>query len=316
MWNWDRLMIGLDLSLKNCCDIVLGISVLLCVFFQYSPRMNSRLEAPAPRRARQSNALAAAAVRLRLLPDARTGQRSNFFLLLCASWLMARWGVWIHTIVDGIEYLRTLYALRGGIMTFDQSRWGVGNLWILDIVAWILFFSFVLPFFFTRKNREFYIDVVALCALLLTAVCKFLMCWPMGCCCGLPCAWGVYNHFAEATVFPLQLVEGAVSLLTYVIGVLFMLYAKSYKPGRGAALCLIFYAAPRFVWEFFRYKGEAYWAGEANGLFGLSMMQVICAALCVLAVAWWIWLLPLEQKLMDRFWRFADRRRAKRKRKA
>jgi len=291
---------------ETYCLVALAALSLLSFFFQYSRRMNARLETPAPRGAPPSR-VAGLAVKLRLLPDAQTGQRANLLPLLCAAWITAYYPQWLY----GSEFIKARLALRAGFASAGQARQGLGGLWSLYIAACVIFLCLALPLFLVRKNREFYFDVFALFTLFQLGAGKLLLCWPMGCCHGSPCAWGVYNQALDTAVFPLQLLESAASFLAFFVCVLFMLYTKSYRPGRGAALCLFFYAAPRFFWEFLRYKDEAFLAGASHGLFGLSMVQTVCVALCILAVAWWLWLLPLEKKLMDRLWLSHDRRRGR-----
>jgi len=87
-----------------------------------------------------------------------------------------------------------------------------------------------------------------------------------------------------------------------------MLYGKTYRPGRGCSFCMFSYAVPRFFWEFLRYHDENYRFVETNGLFGLSMTQILCIAGIVLGIVW-LFVLPLEKRLMEQLWAFVARRR-------
>jgi len=158
----------------------------------------------------------------------------------------------------------------------------------------------LLPLFLVRKNRELYFDMAALCYLLLYGYAKLAYCWNVGCCFGKPWREGVYCATLETAVFPVQLLEFFLLILLAVISVIYMLYGKSYQPGRGCSLALLSYAVMRFFIEFLRYHDSNYRRAEANVFLGLTMMQVICVAMAVLAVAW-RFALPLEKKLMDRF---------------
>jgi len=302
---WDNLLrLNQSFSFEDLSFVVLPVFFLLSVFFHYSNRMNARLEAPAARRLPRGNVFTVIANKLKLLPNESAGRRSNFFLLLFTAWISAD----VHKWISNFRPISTLLALRGGFIAYEQAQLKPSGLWLMFLIGLPLWISLLSPLFLARHNREFYYDVAALFYLFYVATGKVLMCWQEGCCCGFPWPKGVYNHFVETRVFPVQLFESAAVLLAFFLCLLFMLYAKSYQPGRGAALCVLLFAVERFFWDFFHYKGEVYWAAEGKiGLFGLSMIQTLCVALSILAIAWWLWILPLEKKLFDRFWRFVDR---------
>jgi len=313
---------------------------LLALFFHYSRRMNARLEAAAPKPRRlprlaqaltdmkatqgQTNVFLFFAKKaerqvvwllrktdrllydkLKLLPNAQTGQRTNYFLLLLIAWIVP----YVKQMVSKGEKSLLLSQLREGLVTHEQAQLGQYALWQWLLFAMLVTFLLVPSVFLLfRKNREYYADVFALFMLLFVALSKLLACWPFGCCFGIEYPWGIYNAHLDTTVFPVQLFEAAVGFLAAFFCILYMLYSKSYRPGRGCSVCLICFMVPRFYFDYYRYRGETYHADEINGLFGMTVGQTLCIAGCLLAIAWWLWLLPLEKKLMDRFWLWIDRR--------
>jgi len=308
MWTWLRESIHSISPVHDLWDLTYFLLVafgLTALFFLFSRRMNARLEAPAPRRAAQSGAFTAVTVKLRLLPDKGTGQRVNFFLLLYVVLLAANF---YGTINNYAWYEDLIIRRKEALETSGAQIYVIG---LVTIAAALLV---LLPLFFIRKNREFYFDVLVLFLALATTCIKLFICFPGGCCFGVPSAWGVYSDVLETTVLPVQLFESVCGLLAFLGCVLFMVFAKSYRPGRGCAVALLGYAAPRFFWDNFCYHGEAYRLTDNFGLFGLTMTQTVSLGASVLAVAWLLWLLPLEKKWMDRFWQSVDRRRAGRRR--
>ena len=237
---------------------------------------------------------------LQLLPDERTGKRLNYFVMLFAAWLV---------MMSACDWLPNgkaaalMDALRDSVELVPEARWKLFG----SFCAFVLCLSLLLlPFFLLEKNREFYFDVTALLALLSLGVQKVVFCWSANngqCCFGIPCSWGVFNVILQATTFPVQLLECALWILGAVLCIFYMLYAKSYAPGRGCSFCAFAYMGTRFFTEFLRYHGEGFRAAEANGLFGLSMVQIVCVVGVALGVAW-LFALPLEKKLADRFWLF------------
>jgi len=235
--------------------------------------------------------------KLKLLPDVRTGRRLNFFIMLLVAWMAAnshRWAISSKTI-------NLLMDMRNGGLLQDQTLSGAfGVVLKLFFMCLLYVFLLMLPFFIARKNRELYLDILALMVLIVLGSIKVVYCWADGCCFGVPFRWGVYSPDLGTTVFPVQLLECAFYVLGAFLCMLYILYAKSYRPGRGCSFCMIAFMVSRFYSETLRYHGEAYRLTDTGKIFGLNMVQIICLIGCILAFAWMI-LLPLEQKLMDRF---------------
>ncbi|MDR0530749.1 MAG: prolipoprotein diacylglyceryl transferase [Oscillospiraceae bacterium] len=234
--------------------------------------------------------------KLKLLPSARTGQQLNFFLLLLISWVVARLNSWVGTTNIYGRWTQLRDQKQEASLLLQQSE----KLLVFSLQIIVLAFLLWLPFFFLlRKNREFYLDVGALFLLVDVSARKLAMCAHFGCCFGIPFSWGVYNKKLDTTVFPVQILEGCVGLACVVLCVLYLLFAKSYRPGRGCSLCLFFFLIPRFFWDFLRYRGDDYRSLEANTFFGLTSVQIVCVAGTLLGIIW-LFLLPLEKKLMAR----------------
>jgi prolipoprotein diacylglyceryltransferase len=232
--------------------------------------------------------------KLKLLPDARTGRRLNFLWMLVASW----------AVMNGDKYL-----ISGNAASMFNGMRNHGAKFNSCLFAFLVLLDVILivfPSFLIQKNREIYLDFFALLELLCVSADKLTRCWRAGCCFGVPCSWGVYNDTLQTTVFPVQLFEFAIGMLCAVFCVLFMLYAKSYRPGRACSFCILSYFIPRFFWDFLRYHGKAYRSFETNWILGLNVIQVICIVGAVLGVVW-LFLLPLEKRLMDRFLSFVAR---------
>lgn len=326
-WLGDKiLMLRFPfVSVEMFTAFMIAMFVLLMVFFLRSPRMNARAEAPAPAPRRLARlALAIERIetsersnvflffvkkmerpvvwllrkadwlfhdKLNLLPDARTGRRLNFFALLFTA-ILTGFGPGLYSAGRTSTHLM---HLRDEILPTVLAS---ANLWNLYLSFWLFCATALLPFFLLRKNREFYLDVAALLSLVAIGFLKLLYCWPY-CCFGAPSAWGIYNPELGTTVFPVQLLEFACYFFVSVLGFFYMLYAKSYRPGRGCTFITFFYMIVRFCVEPLRYHSETYRPAEGKMFFGLYIVQVMCLIGCVIAIVW-LFLLPLEKKLMDR----------------
>jgi len=289
------------------------IFVSLSLFFLLSKRMNARLEAiphaaqrPALQQEQdapqpQSDVLAffrGARNRIRRIWQWLATRPVNVFIMLFLSWMVKKGFTWIR-------YNNIVGLFHTARQSDDESQLLIFLGWALAVS--LLFSLLLLPFFLVRANREFYFDVTALFLLLCLSFYKLFFCATNGCCFGVPWSWGIYNHHLDTIVFPVQLFEFGVGVFLSFLCVMYMLFGKSYKPGRGCSFVLISFAVPRFVWEYLRYFGEEYRLMESNKLFGLSMVQIVCLVCLFVAVAW-LFLLPLEKKLMDRFHSFIAQR--------
>jgi len=317
------------MSIQGFSLFMFVLYTLLMVFFFLSRRMNARAEPaePAPRRLPQlADALIQAQVtpersnlflffakkmerqlvwllrkadwlfydKLKLLPDANSGRRLNFFVMLSTVCVAIIAQLWLS---GDKTYNRILHDRA---VTVPDAHAEV-VIWRMFLYMALCVFLVALPFLLVRKNRELYLDFVFLLGLLSAALTKVIFCWSNGCCFGIPYPWGVVNDALKTTVFPVQLLEAAIYFAIVFFEILFILYAKSYRPGRGCSFFTFFFMVSRFYQENLRYRGEFYRASEAKSILGLNINtgQLICLLGCALAIAWWL-LLPLEKKLMDR----------------
>lgn len=92
-----------------------------------------------------------------------------------------------------------------------------------------------------------------------------LACFCHGCCGGVPCEFGLYNHGTKQVEFPTQLLEWAFAAIIFVF---LMLYRKKAKEGTLFPIYLILYSATRFFSEFTR--------SEENVFLGLKTYHILC----------------------------------------
>jgi len=307
-----------DVSLAMFGTLMFALFVPFTIFFFISRRVNARAEpaVPGPRRLLllaqalknmeghgRSNVFLFFVKKVerpvvwllrkadRLLPDANTGRRLNFFVLLFIAFSIGY--------TQGFHVLdktsRNLMELRDAVLPMERAS---SNLWMLFASFWVFSFLIVLPIFVVGKNRELHLDIAALFSLIVMSFAKLVFCWP-NCCFGIPFAWGVYFPDLGTTVFPVQLLEFATCLLISILAFFYILYAKSYKPGYGCTFCTFLYSLQRFYAERFRYHSELYRPAEAHMVFGFGVVQIMCLIGCVISIVW-LFLLPLEKKLLDR----------------
>ena len=232
--------------------------------------------------------------KLKLLPNARTGRRVNYFMMLFI----------VSVLLIGIKLLRSSELLA--IFDYRYEASTRGQLWLFFLGMPVCMSALALPMVLVQKNREFYFDVVAMSLVMYMASFKIFVCGPLGCCLGISHSWGVYNERVDAVVFPIQWIEGSVGFVLVFLCILFMLFSKHYKPGRGCSFSAWSYAVPRFIIDYLRYRGPEFRETESIGILGLTMVQTACAAAVLVGIVW-LFVLPLEKKLMDRLWNFSAR---------
>jgi len=318
--------------------IMFFVFISLSIFFQYSRKMNAQAEPaepavrpltqlakslqqkkPAAAEKKQKNDSAKSEKRnqtaallkrtdellydkLQFLPDARTGRNLNFFWLAFVAVLVA-----ICTIlVLGNDTAISLTYLRDTELGANPAAAAI----LTKNMILVALFSALpsLACFLIRKNREFYIDIFALYVLIYISFYKLFICTMNGCCMGIEVPWGIHSSVLQTNVFPIQITEFTAGAVLSVLCILFMLRSKHYRPGRGASAALLAYAVPRFFWKYLRYHGASYRSTESQAIFlGLSMTQLVCAALILIAIVW-LFVLPLEKKLMDKLFDLITRR--------
>ncbi len=80
-------------------------------------------------------------------------------------------------------------------------------------------------------------------------------CFCAGCCNGIECKIGFYNHNTSAVEFPVQLVEAGCAVLIFII---LLLCRKKAKPGTLIPLHIILYCSLRFCSEFLRHEDNVF----------------------------------------------------------
>lgn len=83
-----------------------------------------------------------------------------------------------------------------------------------------------------------------------------LACFCHGCCNGIECSFGLYNHDTGLFEFPVQLVESGLALLIFIS---LLLWRKKAKDGTLFPTYLIMYSATRFFSEFLRSEPDVIW---------------------------------------------------------
>ena len=98
-----------------------------------------------------------------------------------------------------------------------------------------------------------------------------LACFCYGCCYGIECSFGLYNHFTKAVEFPVQLVEAGLGLILFVF---LMFIRRKTKEGTLFPIYLITYSATRFFSEFLRHEADVLWIFKRYHLFCLAGIVV------------------------------------------
>ncbi len=104
-----------------------------------------------------------------------------------------------------------------------------------------------------------------------------------GCCWGVPFAHGLYNGFAGEKVFPVQLLESA---LTFIIAfVIYRLAVKKHVKGTVYPLGLIFYGVMRFFVQFLRFHEVA---AEKDLVGFMDLWQTVSLIAVIVGAVWFV----------------------------
>ena len=128
-----------------------------------------------------------------------------------------------------------------GFKNFDERNMAVSFAFI-PVLALLLSFIF-------RKDYGNMLDFFAFPPMVAHAVCRWACIFP-GCCYGYECNFGIYNVFKSTRLFPVQLLESAISIT--IVVVLMIVFKKQNSISRGflMPLMLIMYGTARFFTEF------------------------------------------------------------------
>lgn len=117
-----------------------------------------------------------------------------------------------------------------------------------------------------------------------------LGCFFHGCCNGIECSFGLFNHDTGLVEFPVQLVEAGLALLIFV----FLLFWKEKaKEGTLFPTYLIIYSATRFFSEFIR--------SEPNVLGPLKIYHILCIIGVIVGIAELLIVLKFSDKIKNLF---------------
>ncbi len=92
-----------------------------------------------------------------------------------------------------------------------------------------------------------------------------LACFCQGCCHGIVCSFGLYNHKTNLIEFPVQLVEMSLAILIFIF---LMIWRKKAKEGTMFPTYMIVYSSTRFFSEFLRC--------EPDIIFKLKTYHILC----------------------------------------
>ena len=98
----------------------------------------------------------------------------------------------------------------------------------------------------------------------------------------MECGWGVETpYLPNIKVFPIQICE-SLTIIAIVMLVYGIKRTRFFRRGMGGPLSAFFYGAARFLWEFLR------WYAPENRyfLFGLTLWQLICILILIVAAVW------------------------------
>ncbi len=178
-------------------------------------------------------------------------------------------------------YLGALNAFFGELVGTGANYYG--TLFVSPIM--VAFFGLLL-------GRDIFklMDLVTLTYPLKLILVK-LACFCQGCCKGMVCSFGLYNHATDQIEFPVQLVEMA---LAGIIFVFLLFWRKKAKEGTVFPIYLIIYSATRFFSEFLRC--------EENVLFILKKYHI----LCLVGIAVGFFVLFVVKNYKERIQRFYE----------
>lgn len=123
-----------------------------------------------------------------------------------------------------------------------------------------------IAFIFSGIDVLKHIDLITPAYPLALIVAK-LACFCYGCCYGIECSFGLYNHLNKAVEFPVQLVEAGLGLILFVF---LMLIRRKTKEGTLFPIYIVAYSVTRFFSEFLRHESEVLWIFKRYHLFCLA----------------------------------------------
>ncbi len=114
-----------------------------------------------------------------------------------------------------------------------------------------------------------------------------LACFCAGCCNGVQCSWGLYYPENDVVMFPSQLLEALVAMITFAF---LLRYRKKAKEGTMFPIYLIIYCAIRFLTEFTR--------EEENVFLIFKQYHILCFIGILVGVLWLIIVRKYSDKII------------------
>jgi prolipoprotein diacylglyceryltransferase len=117
-----------------------------------------------------------------------------------------------------------------------------------------------------------------------------IACFCHGCCNGIECSFGLFNHYTGLIEFPVQLVELCIALLIFIF---LMQWRKKAKEGTLFPIYLIIYSGTRFFSEFLRSEPDIIWK--------LKTYHILCIIGVVVGVIELFVVLKYGEKIKEMF---------------
>lgn len=161
--------------------------------------------------------------------------------------------LWIFLEIILISFFQYLFPSFLGINWIAADVFGTGANYYGMLLFSPLFLQFL--FLFLSVNPFKQLDLITP-AYPLALISVKLACFFSGCCNGIECSFGLYNHDTELIEFPVQLVELALALTIFI---LLVATRKKVREGTLYPLYLILYSSTRFFSEFLRAEENIFW---------------------------------------------------------
>ena len=176
-------------------------------------------------------------------------------------------GLLIPLIVYPIGYL-FIYFLGWAATGFTQ--WGSNN--IVKGFSFFPLFCLMAARILHREKAQV-LDLAALNASLLQGV-AHIACSIAGCCYGYPASHGLWNPLFACYLFPIQLLESAVSLCIFAFLLVYTKKKKYRSDGILYPLFLVLFGGTRFFLEFLRNNDKLFRGISELALWALLMVVV------------------------------------------
>jgi len=152
------------------------------------------------------------------------------------------------------------------------KNWGSNN--IVRVFVWLPLIAIPIAAILKLEKRTM-TDYLAP-SMALQQTIGHLVCPMVGCCCGYPCEWGIWNPEEETYLFPNQWLECIVAFAIFFALIIFASKTGYDKKGRLYPAFLISFGTTRFLLEFLRDNDKLFWGISNLALHALLMVIVGC----------------------------------------